>query len=202
MYVPLIEVSIKILRTTLINRTRLRTKGQSAGYPQAQIEILKSLYVSFIGLRLTICTKDMYLSLKREDHGIILCWYQLVENRDSRLGCQTSIVRDRAGKREEKWMEPEGRERGWQNMRSFRTMCRLHGSELGRSASISARWVLCTNPSESPPTNRQERDHVCAVNAEWNLQKVQTASHVVIICLVVRGHMARWYPAHSPPPPP
>ena len=33
-----IEVNLKILKTTLINRTRLRTKGQPAGYPQAQIE--------------------------------------------------------------------------------------------------------------------------------------------------------------------
>ena len=33
-----IEVHLKILKTTLINRTRLRTKGQPAGYPQAQIE--------------------------------------------------------------------------------------------------------------------------------------------------------------------
>ena len=33
------EVNLKILKTTFINRTRLRTKGQSAGYPQAQIEI-------------------------------------------------------------------------------------------------------------------------------------------------------------------
>ena len=33
-----IEVNLKNLKTTLINHTRLRTKGQSAGYPQAQIE--------------------------------------------------------------------------------------------------------------------------------------------------------------------
>ena len=32
-----IKVNLKNLKTTLINRTRLRTKGQSAGYPQAQI---------------------------------------------------------------------------------------------------------------------------------------------------------------------
>ena len=48
MYVSLIEVNLKILKTTLINRTRLRTKGQSAGYPQAQIEILKSLYQRYV----------------------------------------------------------------------------------------------------------------------------------------------------------
>ena len=29
--------NFKILKTTLINRTRLKTKGQSAGYPQALI---------------------------------------------------------------------------------------------------------------------------------------------------------------------
>ena len=34
-----IEVKLKNLKTTLINHTRLRTKGQSAGHPQAQIEI-------------------------------------------------------------------------------------------------------------------------------------------------------------------
>ena len=34
-----IEVKLKNLNITLIIRTRLRTKGQSAGYPQAQIEI-------------------------------------------------------------------------------------------------------------------------------------------------------------------
>jgi len=34
-----IEVNLKNLKTTLINCTRARTKGQSAGYPQAQIEI-------------------------------------------------------------------------------------------------------------------------------------------------------------------
>jgi len=34
-----IKVNLKNLKTTLINHTRLRTKGQSAGYPQAQIEI-------------------------------------------------------------------------------------------------------------------------------------------------------------------
>jgi len=35
----MIEGNLKNLKTSLINRTRLRTKGQSAGYPQAQIEI-------------------------------------------------------------------------------------------------------------------------------------------------------------------
>jgi len=34
-----IEVNLKNLKTILINRTRLRTKGHSAGYPQAKIEI-------------------------------------------------------------------------------------------------------------------------------------------------------------------
>jgi len=35
-----IEVNLNILKTTLINRTRLRTKG--AGYPQAQMSALVS----------------------------------------------------------------------------------------------------------------------------------------------------------------
>ena len=39
-----IEVNLKILKTTLINRTRLRTKGQSTGYPQAQIEITSNSF--------------------------------------------------------------------------------------------------------------------------------------------------------------
>jgi len=39
-----IEVNLKILKTTLINRTWLRTKGQSAGYPQAQIEITSNSF--------------------------------------------------------------------------------------------------------------------------------------------------------------
>ena len=39
-----IEVNLKILKTTLINRTRLRTKGQSAGYPQAQIGITSNSF--------------------------------------------------------------------------------------------------------------------------------------------------------------
>jgi len=39
-----IEVNLKNLKTTLINRTRLRTKSQSAGYPQAQIEITSNSF--------------------------------------------------------------------------------------------------------------------------------------------------------------
>ena len=39
MYVSFIELRLNKTSLTLINRTRLRTKGQSAGYPQAQIGI-------------------------------------------------------------------------------------------------------------------------------------------------------------------
>jgi len=39
-----IEVNLKNLKTTLINRTQLRTKGQSAGYLQAQIEITSNSF--------------------------------------------------------------------------------------------------------------------------------------------------------------
>ena len=39
MYVSFIGLRLPKTRLTLINRTRLRTKGQSAGYPQAQIGI-------------------------------------------------------------------------------------------------------------------------------------------------------------------
>jgi len=39
-----IEVNLKNLKTTLINRTRLRTKGQSASYPQAQLEITSNSF--------------------------------------------------------------------------------------------------------------------------------------------------------------
>ena len=39
MYVSFIGSRLTKRRLTLINRTQLRTKGQSAGYPQAQIEI-------------------------------------------------------------------------------------------------------------------------------------------------------------------
>jgi len=38
MYVSFIGLRLTKTSLTLINRTRLRTKGQSAGYPQAQIE--------------------------------------------------------------------------------------------------------------------------------------------------------------------
>ena len=37
MYVSFIGLRLTKTSLTLINRTRLRTKGQSAGYPQAQI---------------------------------------------------------------------------------------------------------------------------------------------------------------------
>jgi len=39
-----IEVNLKNLKTTLINHSRLRTKGQSAGYPQSQIEITSNSF--------------------------------------------------------------------------------------------------------------------------------------------------------------
>jgi len=39
MYVSFIGLRLTKTSLTLINRTRLRTKGQSAGYPQAQIGI-------------------------------------------------------------------------------------------------------------------------------------------------------------------
>ena len=38
-----IEINLKNLKTTLINRTLLRTKGQSAGYPQAKLKSLPIL---------------------------------------------------------------------------------------------------------------------------------------------------------------
>jgi len=38
-YVSFIRLRLTKTSLTLINRTRLRTKGQSAGYPQAQIEV-------------------------------------------------------------------------------------------------------------------------------------------------------------------
>ena len=39
-----IEVNLNNLKTTLINHTRFRTKGQSAGYPQAQIETTSNCF--------------------------------------------------------------------------------------------------------------------------------------------------------------
>ena len=44
MYVSFIGLRLTKTSLTLINRTRLRTKGQSAGYPQAQIEITSNSF--------------------------------------------------------------------------------------------------------------------------------------------------------------
>jgi len=44
MYVSFIGLSLTKTSLTLINRTRLRTKGQSAGYPQAQIGITSNSF--------------------------------------------------------------------------------------------------------------------------------------------------------------
>jgi len=44
MYVSFIGLRLTKTSLTLINRTRLRTKGQSAGYPQAQIGITSNSF--------------------------------------------------------------------------------------------------------------------------------------------------------------
>jgi len=44
MYVSFIGLTLTKTSLTLINRTRLRTKGQSAGYPQAQIGITSNSF--------------------------------------------------------------------------------------------------------------------------------------------------------------
>ena len=44
MYVSFIGLRLTKTSLTLINRTRLRTKGQSAGYPQAQIGITSNFF--------------------------------------------------------------------------------------------------------------------------------------------------------------
>ena len=44
MYVSCIGLRLTKTSLTLINRTRLRTKGQSAGYPQAQIGITSNSF--------------------------------------------------------------------------------------------------------------------------------------------------------------
>ena len=69
-YVSFIGLRLAKTSLTLINRTRLRTNGQSAGYPKAQIGITSNFYVA--SSTLVSSSLAVLLKVKTTDSSAVL----------------------------------------------------------------------------------------------------------------------------------